>query len=75
MQWGRPQAETVRDYAIEVQADGRWTEVVRETGNHQRRRVHRLSEGRPASVTALRIRVDATNGPDHARIIEVRAYG
>jgi hypothetical protein len=72
MQWGRPQAETVRDYVIEVEADGAWSEVVRERGNYQRRRVHALPGGR--SVTALRVKVDATNGLDHARILEVRAY-
>ena len=72
MQWGRPQAETVRDYVIEVEADGAWSEVVRERGNYQRRRVHALPGGR--SVTALRVKVDATNGLDHARIFEVRAY-
>ena len=72
MQWGRPQAETVSDYVIEVEADGAWSEVVRERGNYQRRRVHALPGGR--SVTALRVKVEATNGLDHARIFEVRAY-
>jgi hypothetical protein len=72
MQWGRPQAETVSDYAIDVETSGAWTEVVHERGNYQRRRVHALPGGR--LVTALRVNVDATNGLDHARILEVRAY-
>jgi hypothetical protein len=55
-----------------VEADGAWSEVVRERGNYQRRRVHALPGGR--SVTALRVKVDATHGLDHARILEVRAY-
>lgn len=72
MQWGRPQAETVSDYAIDVEANGVWSEIVRERGNYQRRRVHALAAGR--TVTALRVRVDATHGLHHARILEVRAY-
>ncbi len=72
MQWGRPQAETVSDYAIEVESTAAWTEVVRERGNYQRRRVHVLAASR--TVTAVRVRVNATHGLDHARILEVRAY-
>lgn len=72
MQWGRPQAETVSDYVIEVETDGAWSEVVCERDNYQRRRVHALSSVR--MVTALRVRVDATHGLDHARILELRAY-
>lgn len=72
MQWGRPQAETVKDYAIEVESDGVWSEVVRERGNYQRRRVHAV-EG-AAEVVAVRVKVEATHGIDHARILEVRAY-
>ncbi len=72
MQWGRPQAETVSDYAIDGEANGAWTEMVRERGNCQRRRVHTFAEDR--SVTALRVRVDSTHGLDHARILEIRAY-
>jgi hypothetical protein len=72
MQWGRPQFETVSDYVIEVQTNGAWTEVARERGNYQRRRVHTIPAAR--AVTALRVRVDATHGLDHARILELRAY-
>jgi hypothetical protein len=72
MIWGSPQPETVRDYRVEFQVDAQWHEVARVRGNYQRRNVHRLAT---ASVTAVRVFVDATNGLDHARIFEVRAYG
>jgi hypothetical protein len=74
MHWGEPQPETVRDYRIEAElAPGMWHPVHREVGNYQRLRRHRL----PAApvVRALRIVVEVTNGLDHARILEVRAYG
>ncbi|MBL9214473.1 MAG: FAD-dependent oxidoreductase [Opitutaceae bacterium] len=73
MQWGRPQAETVRDYRIEVPDGAGWREVARVEGNYQRRRHHVLA--RPVDTPALRVTVTATNGIDHARIFEVRAYG
>lgn len=72
MVWGRPQPETVRDYVIEGRVDGAWHELVNESGNYQRLRVHTLSEA--PLVDALRVRVTATNGLDHARICEVRVY-
>ena len=72
MLWGRPQPETVRDYRIELETPGGWQEVARVENNYQRRRVHRLEA--PIQTTALRITVSATNGLDHARIVEVRAY-
>ena len=72
MVWGRPQPETVRDYAVEVHTSGAWRVVARETGNYQRRRSHRFAaiEG----IDAVRLRVEATNGLDHARVFEIRAY-
>ena len=75
MRWGVPQPETVRDYRIEVATDAgaTWREVVAVTGNYQRRRVHRLEAAE--RVRAIRVQVMATNGLDHARIFEVRAYG
>jgi len=69
--WGA-QPETVRDYVIEGLVDGHWIELHCVVGNHQRRRVHRLTE--PPAVRALRLRVDATNGVDQARVCEVRVY-
>ena len=73
MDWGRPQPETVRDYRIEVESAGIWRVVHAETGNYQRRRVHRLP-GPVAATAAVRLVVTATNGLDHARICEVRVY-
>ncbi|MCX6954606.1 MAG: FAD-dependent oxidoreductase [Verrucomicrobia bacterium] len=63
-----PQPELVRDY--EVLLDGRV--VVAVTGNHLRKRVHRL----PSPVTAdrLRIAVRSTHGVAGARIFEIRVY-
>ena len=41
--------------------------------NHQRRRLHALPE--VVLARAVRVTVTATHGLDHARILEVRAYG
>lgn len=73
MQWGRPQAETVREYRLLGEVDGAWVELAVATGNHQRRRVHRLDE--PVTIEALRLEVTATNGVPDARVFEVRVYG
>lgn len=72
MQWGQPQEETVRDYCVEVKQGGVWKRVTDVRGNYQRRRVHALSDC--AGVDALRITITGTNGINHARICEVRAY-
>jgi glycine/D-amino acid oxidase-like deaminating enzyme len=71
--WGRPQPETVRDYRVEALTPTGAVLVADVAGNHQRRGVHRLAT--PLEATALRVTVSATNGIDHARICEVRAYG
>ena len=73
MQWGRPQEETVRDYTIEVHTVQGWEPVVHESGNYQRLRRHKL--GDPIEAQALRVTVASTQGIDHARIMEIRAYG
>ncbi len=72
MQWGRAQAETVRDYRIEVETEKGWQMVESIEGNYQRRREHRLAE--PVTTQALRITALATNGLDHARICEMRVH-
>ncbi|MCX5661486.1 MAG: FAD-dependent oxidoreductase [Planctomycetota bacterium] len=72
MQWGKAQEETVSDYVVEVEGEpGVWREAVRVEGNHQRLRSHALN-GSP--TRALRVRVLKTQGLDHARICEIRAY-
>ena len=73
MKWGRPQAETVRDYIIEYESDNLWELLVNVSDNYQRRRVHILPE--VVSAGAIRITVTKTNGIDHARICGVRVYG
>ena len=72
MLWGQPQPETVRDYILGLETPAGWEELTRVQGNYQRRRAHRLEA--PANATALRVTVTATNGLDHARLCEVRAY-
>ncbi|MCS5717614.1 FAD-dependent oxidoreductase [Herbiconiux sp. CPCC 205763] len=64
--------ELVRDYRIEVCADGRWEPVVQESGNRRRLRVHHL--GRTVETDALRVVVEATNGSDYATIVAVRVF-
>lgn len=73
MQWGRPQAETAGDYAIEISDGNGWETIVEVTANYQRRRRHRLHVSH--SVRTMRIHVTRTNGLDHARIAEIRVYG
>ncbi|QDT98679.1 FAD-dependent oxidoreductase [Gimesia aquarii] len=72
MQWGAPQAETVRDYRIEVFDGKTWFLLAEVEGNFQRRRVHTVE--RTSSLSAIRVVVTASNGVDHARICEVRVY-
>jgi hypothetical protein len=72
MRWGEPRPETVRDYRVEARVDGAWRCVAEVTGNYQRQRVHRFE---PVEADALRLVVEATQGLDHARVCEVRAYG
>jgi hypothetical protein len=73
MLWGRPQPETVRDYELSVETPTGWQTVETIQNNHQRNRRHLLTIAEP--VTALRLTITATNGLDHARVVEVRAYG
>jgi hypothetical protein len=72
MLWGQAQPETVRDYFIEVESAAGWRNVARVADNFQRRRMHRFDTADP--VRAVRVTVTATNGLDHARVLEVRAY-
>jgi len=66
------EAETVRDYRIEIQRDGDWTTVVSEAGNWQRFRRHTFE---PVETDRLRIVVEATNGARAAELFETRVYG
>jgi hypothetical protein len=66
-----PQPETVKDYDLEVGDGAEWRTVLRERGNYQRKRVHRVEA---AGVRALRLVVKATQGVAEARVFEIRAY-
>ncbi len=66
-----PAPECIRDYVLYASVDDDWAEVLRETGNHHRRRRHAFA---PVRAQGLRIEVLATNGSPEARIYEVRAY-
>jgi len=73
MLWGRPQPETVRDYELSLETPVGWQTVETIQNNHQRLRRHLLPKS--VAATALRLTITATNGLDHARVFEVRAYG
>ena len=73
MLWGRPQPETVRDYTIAVETADGWREI----GSRCRTTTSAVASiGWASSVetVALRLTISATNGINHARIAEVRAY-
>ncbi|MBL9136953.1 MAG: FAD-dependent oxidoreductase [Verrucomicrobiales bacterium] len=68
-----PQPETVRDYQLQAQKPGSsdWTTLVEVRNNHQRLRRHTFE---PLQVSALRLRISATQGSDTARLYEIRCY-
>ena len=63
--------QTVRDYRLSWFDGAEWRPLVYETGNFQRRRVHRFA---PVVAARLRLTVEATNGDRSARVFEIRAY-
>jgi hypothetical protein len=65
--------ECVRDYHLEVRTDAgsAWRRVASEAGNYHRRRTLRFD---PATASALRLVITATNGAPAAHVFEVRAY-
>lgn len=73
MQYGVAQPETIRDFSLEAEVDGNWTDVLSVTGNYARRLVHDVET--PLQATAVRLTATATNGINHARLCELRAYG
>ncbi len=66
-----PQPETVREYEIQYDDNGEWRSLANVTSNHQRVNRHRFDA---IETSRIRVRVDATNGSDEARIFEIRAY-
>ncbi len=72
MVWGRPQPEIISDYTIDGLTEQGWKQMFVVSGNWQR--VRRHSQGQPLKVSAIRVTVLATNGLNHARIVEMRVY-
>ncbi|MBT2411516.1 FAD-dependent oxidoreductase [Streptomyces sp. ISL-12] len=67
--------ELVRHYRLQaLDARDVWRTVVTERDNRRRHRVHRFDGDGLRGVRALRLRVDATHGARHARVVAVRAY-
>ena len=60
----------VKDYEVEIYANGEWKKVVEEKGNFMRKRTHAFET---ATVEKIRVNVLATWGNPSARIMEVRA--
>jgi len=65
------QPETASDYRIELFSDGSWQTVAQVEGNYQRRRVHQTGG---VAASKVRLRVDAANGAEEARVFEIRCY-
>jgi hypothetical protein len=68
--WG-PQPESIRDYNLVAETPAGPVTIAEVRGNYLRRRTHDFA---PVATTRIRIEVLATNGIDHARVVEVRAY-
>lgn len=67
--WGRPQPETLKEFKLVATHAAGITEIA-----HIRNHYQRQFEVKAAlrQVTALRLEVIATNGLDHARVVEIR---
>ena len=67
-----PSRYGLRDWDVQVRADGRWTTVARSRANTAGRVEHTFA---PVDADALRIVCLASNDRRHSRIIELEAYG
>ncbi|NQT16300.1 MAG: FAD-dependent oxidoreductase, partial [Planctomycetes bacterium] len=63
--------QCVRDYELSCHNGDGWITLATETGNFQRRRVHRFET---VATSKLRLTVHETNGAASARVFEIRAY-
>ena len=63
--------ECVSDYEIMARSGGKWVTLVRETGNHLRKRIHSFP---PIETDRLKLLVHKTNGDSSARVYEIRMY-
>jgi hypothetical protein len=68
--WG-PQPESIRDYNLIAETPAGPLTLAEVRGNFLRQRIHSFSF---IATTRLRIEVLASNGIDHARVVEIRAY-
>lgn len=68
MQWGRAQAETLKEFKLIAQDEQGETEIAHVTNNYQRN-VHLQVNLR--NVKSIRLEVIATNGLDHGRVVEI----
>ena len=62
--------QLVRDYTVEAQVDDRWITVATGRDNRHRMRVHELAQ--PVTTSAMRLRVEGTNGAAQARVVAFR---
>ncbi len=63
--------ELVRDYSIEIEANGAWKTVATATENIMRKRVHHFDA---VKATRVRVNITATADGNTARLFEVRVY-
>ena len=68
--WGQ-QPESIRDYNLIAETPAGPVPLAEVRGNFLRQRIHTFSS---ITTTRLRIEVLASNGIDHARVVEIRAY-
>ncbi len=61
----------VRQYELSYHDGKSWHTLLTETGNYQRRRVHRFDK---VVASSLRLSIHATCGSPSARLFEIRAY-
>jgi len=61
----------VKAYTLSFWKDGEWVQVVEETDNYQRHRIHRFD---PVVSQKLRLTLHETHGARSARVYEIRVY-
>ncbi len=65
------QPETVKSYKILYQTKTEWIELINETGNYQRLKIHRFNT---IKTRQIRIEISETNGLSQARICQIQCY-
>ncbi len=64
-----PQPETIADYTIKAEIDGKWVEIAEKNNNYLRMVRHKIE---PVSTGSIRVHIHRTNGDALARIFEIR---